>query len=189
MEVLAVIVNTRRLLRVAVIIFGVLALDQISKQLVIDNIAAGDTRDPIPALADYFQLTHSANTGAAFGIFANAGDFFLVLAIIVVLAMLYYYPHLPENATITRLATGLVCGGALGNAIDRIHHGYVIDFIHYQIPGVISNVSNIADHAIVGGVILILIDSYLLERTERRDQEAESGAPDPPIIPPEASPK
>lgn len=179
--------NKKQVLLVAVIIFGVLALDQISKQLVIDNIAVGDAHAPIPALADYFQLTHSSNTGAAFGIFENAGDFFMVLAIVVVIAMLYYYPRLPESATITRLATPLVCGGALGNAIDRIHHGHVVDFIHYQIPGVISNVSNIADHALVGGVILILIDSWRLERAEKANQEPESDAPEASDTPPEAN--
>lgn len=178
--------SRRRALLVAVIILGVVALDQISKQLIIDNIAIGDIREPIPALSDYFELTHSANTGAAFGIFKNAGDFFMVLAIVVVVGMLYYYPRLPENAKITRLATPLVCGGALGNAVDRINHGHVIDFIHYQIPGVISNVSNIADHAIVGGVILILFDSWRLERAEKRAQKQDDDGPAVSKAPPES---
>jgi signal peptidase II len=75
-------------------------------------------------------------------------------------------------------------GGALGNALDRATIGAVIDFIHYTIPNVISNVSNLADHAIVGGVILILFDSWVTEprrrARERRSGEASGTADSPP---------
>ena len=166
--------NRKRLLVVLAWIVLIVLLDQISKHWIATTLTLGEDRQPIPALSDYFQLTYSYNTGAAFGIFQEAGDFFLVLAIVVVAGMLYYYPRLPENATITRWAIGLVCGGALGNATDRILHGEVIDFIHYQIPGVISNVSNLADHAIVLGVILMMIDNWRIERAEKRQKESES---------------
>jgi signal peptidase II len=177
--------SAKRLLLVFFLIATVLVIDQTSKQYVVDNIAYADSVEPIPALADVFQLTHSHNTGAAFGIFENAGDFFLVLSIVVVIGMLFYYPRIPANAPITRLAIGLVCGGALGNAADRIFRDHVIDFIHYQIPGVISNVSNLADHAIVFGVLLMLVDSWRLELAEKRAQEAEST--EPPTSAPDAA--
>ena len=160
-----------RLLLVLVVIMGVITIDQISKQIVIDNLTWGETTDPIPALSDYFQITHSRNTGAAFGFFQQAGDIFLVIAVVVVIAMLYFYPRIPDEADLTRFATGLVCGGALGNAIDRIRHEYVIDFIHYQLPNVISNVSNLADHAIVLGVFLIIYDSWRQEQREKRKKQ------------------
>jgi signal peptidase II len=164
----------RWLLVLSVIVF-VIALDQISKQIVINNLAPGDSYSPIPAIENVFQITRSSNTGAAFGFLPQVGDFFLILAVIVVFSLLIFYPRIDDNATITRIATGMVCGGALGNAIDRIRHEHVVDFVHYQIPGLVSNISNLADHAIVIGVFLILIDSWRLERIEQKKQDAQAG--------------
>jgi signal peptidase II len=164
----------RWLLVLSVIVF-VIALDQISKQIVINNLAPGDSYSPIPAIENVFQITRSSNTGAAFGFLPQVGDFFLILAVIVVFSLLIFYPRIDDNATITRIATGMVCGGALGNAIDRIRHEHVVDFVHYQIPGVVSNISNLAENAIVIGVFLILIDSWRLERIEQKKQDAQAG--------------
>jgi signal peptidase II len=145
------------------IILPVLALDQISKRIVVDTLVLYETMRPIPALAPFFQITRSENRGAAFGFLPQAGDFFLILAAIIIIVLIIYYPRLPENARLTRIAFGLVVGGALGNALDRFEYGVVVDFIHYTIPGVISNVSNIADHAIVIGVLMLLIESWRTE--------------------------
>jgi signal peptidase II len=150
------------------IIAIVLVADQVTKRLVLDRLQLRETYDLIPALSPYFQITLSHNNGAAFGFLPQAGDLFLMIAVVVVGTMIYYYPRIPQSATLQRIGAGLVCGGALGNALDRIQHGLVIDFIHYQIPNVISNVSNLADHAIVIGVILIFVDSWLKERAEKR---------------------
>ncbi len=164
---------SHRLLRWAkllVIIIVILATDQITKRLIVGNLSVGETLRPIPALSPVFQITRSHNTGAAFGFIPQAGDLFLIIAIVVVIAMVIFYPRIPDDARVTRLATGLVCGGALGNALDRLTYGFVIDFIHYQIPGVISNVSNLADHAIVFGVILFFIQSWRSDRQKNNSQ-------------------
>ncbi|MBC8099444.1 MAG: signal peptidase II, partial [Armatimonadetes bacterium] len=141
------------------LIGGVLAADQLSKAWIVGRLALGETRQPIPALAPYFQITYSANTGAAFGLLPGVGDIIMLIAVAVVLGMLYFYPRIPAQPPWTRLAIGLICGGALGNVLDRLQYGYVVDFIHYQIPGVVSNVSNLADHAIVLGVIVVIIEN------------------------------
>jgi signal peptidase II len=148
----------------AAIIAVVLVIDQVSKRLVVDQLPLGVPTQPIPALAPFFQFTYTHNSGAAFGFLPQTGDLFLLIAIVVVAAMLYFYPRIPANGHLTRIAIGMICGGALGNALDRLQYGVVIDFIHYQIPGVISNVSNPADHAIVLGVIIIFLESWLLDR-------------------------
>jgi signal peptidase II len=153
---------------------GVIALDQVTKQAVIDNLALGESYQPVAALAAYFQITHHYNTGLAFGFFSQAGDVLRVLAILIVIGLMFFYPRIAEPAHLTRVAVALICGGALGNVIDRIRHDHVVDFIHYQIPGLISNISNLADHAIVLGVILILYDSWRLERIEKRQKAARS---------------
>jgi signal peptidase II len=168
----------KRWLLVIVVIAAVLTVDQVSKQVVIDNLLLGETYQLIPALVPYFQITHSFNTGAAFGFLPDASNVFLVIAAVIVVAMLYFYPRIPQHAHLTRVATGMICGGALGNAIDRIRHEHVVDFIHYQIPGLISNVSNLADHAIVLGVILLLVDSWRSERSAKREQAAEESSQD-----------
>lgn len=166
--------GVRRWLLLFAIIVVVLAVDQITKAIVLSNMLPGESIQPIPSISRFFQFTYSQNTGSAFGFLPQAGDFFLIVAVVVVTVMLIYYPRIPDGLTLSRIAVGLVCGGALGNALDRIQHGAVIDFIHYQIPGVISNVSNIADHAIVFGVLLIFVDSWRADRQQAQTEAAES---------------
>jgi signal peptidase II len=168
--------SVRNWLIVLPIMGSVIVLDQITKHLVIDNLTLGESIQPIPALKAVFQITYTHNTGSAFGFLPQAGDLFLVIAVVIVLGMLYFYPRIPDGAWLTRIGTALVAGGALGNALDRIQHGPVIDFIHYQIPGVISNVSNVADHAIVLGVALIILDSWLSERREKMLEKEQASA-------------
>lgn len=161
--------KSRSWLLLVFIIGVVLLLDQVTKRAVVDHLHVGQTVRLVPALSPFFQITHSQNTGAAFGFLPQAGDIFLVIAVVVVVAMLVYYRRIAETDTLSRVAIGLICAGAIGNALDRLEYGHVVDFIHYQIPGVISNVSNIADHAIVIGVILLFIESW---RSERRENSA-----------------
>ena len=139
-------------------------LDQAAKGWALDNLQPWQSAQPIPALDPLFQLTLTTNTGAAFGILPMAGDLFLLLAVVIVAGLLWTMRATPAEALLLPLATGLVVGGALGNIIDRVQHGHVIDFIHYQIPNVISNVSNPADHAIVLGVALIIAENLWRSR-------------------------
>ena len=139
-------------------------LDQAAKDWALANLQPYQSAQPIPALAPLFQLTLTTNTGAAFGILPMAGDLFLLLAVVIVAGLLWAMRSTPADARLLPFATGLVIGGALGNIIDRVQHGHVIDFIHYQIPDVISNVSNPADHAIVLGVALIIAENLWRSR-------------------------
>ncbi len=164
----------RRWLFVFAIIAAVLVVDQVTKHLVVTHLHLHETYQPIPALAPYFQITWSENTGSAFGFLPQAGDLFLIIALVISAVMLVYYPRVPDKARLVRLGMGLVIGGALGNAFDRVTHGAVIDFIHYQIPGVISNVSNPADHAIVIGVLLIVAQTWRTDDAEDAEEAASS---------------
>lgn len=142
------------------VIGGVLAVDQWSKLYIESVLAPGQTVLPIPALGDYFRIVRSHNTGAAFGFLPDAGWLFGLIAVGVSIGMLVAHARMPSGDWGKRLAMGLIIGGALGNVIDRLRIDHVIDFINYRIPGLFSNVSNIADHGIVGGVILLLILSW-----------------------------
>jgi signal peptidase II len=154
------------------LIVGVLAIllvDQATKTLVVRSLVMYESVQPIPALYPVFQVTRSFNTGAAFGIFAGtvwAGRIFLVIAFVVSVILGWGYRKLTDRDWDARIATVMVVGGALGNAIDRVIYGHVVDFIHYTIPGVVSNVSNLADHAIVFGVFLMIWASWRAEEQE-----------------------
>ncbi len=148
--------------------------DQASKSWIINNMNLYETRQPIPSLAPLFQLTRSSNTGAAFGILPMAGDAFLVLALVIIVGMLWYFREVPADANLVPFAIGLVIGGAIGNVIDRLQYGHVIDFIHYQIPNLISNVSNFADHGIVSGVLLVIGESLWRDYRAREPGQAQT---------------
>ena len=154
-------------------IIATVLVDQASKLWVVDNLELYQSVQPIPALAPVFQLTRSTNTGAAFGILPAAGNIFLLLAFVIIGIMLWHFRSAAPRALILPLATGIVIGGAIGNVIDRLQHGHVIDFVHYQIPGLISNVSNLADHAIVGGVLLIILESFFRERSLKSESSTD----------------
>ena len=143
-------------------------LDQMTKTWVINNLQLYESIQPIPPLAPLFQITRSTNTGAAFGIFPMAGNVILILSLAIVAFLLWYFRSTPAHARLIPVAIGLVIGGALGNMMDRLQYGYVIDLIHYQIPNLISNVSNIADHGVVGGVLLIIGESLWRDYREKQ---------------------
>lgn len=160
----------RHWLQLSVIAGSVLLADQASKALVIARLLPGQS---VAVLEPVLRITYSQNRGAAFGILPVAADLFLLIAFVFVLVLLRMYPRLAAAGRHSRIACGLICGGALGNAADRLQHGLVVDFIHYQIPGVISNVSNLADHAIVLGALLLLLEGRLPARDRQQPMPAD----------------
>jgi len=148
----------------------VLVLDQWSKNLVETRIPLYSYWAPIPALENIFRITHTANTGAVFGLFQGTGMFFAGLAVVVAGAIVYINLTLPGRQWLLRLALGLQLGGALGNLIDRLRQGHVTDFIDVG-PWYIFN---LADMAIVGGVILF---AMLLLREAREQPDGTVATP------------
>jgi signal peptidase II len=151
----------------------VILLDQLTKNLVRQSIPKFSFVMPFPALGEYFGFEHVDNYGAAFGILQNQGNFFIVVAIVVAIAILFYVRYLPTDQWIVRILLGLQLGGALGNVIDRLNQGYVTDFIKTGIPGFyyIPNY-NIADAAIVVGVIGLGIYVVVDDMQKQRQQKA-----------------
>ena len=139
-----------------------LILDQISKRLIEARLPLYTESIPVETLYPYFRFTHTANYGAAFGIFQSGGMLFGVVAAIVAVVILYYNYVLPPGQRLLRLALGLQLGGALGNLIDRLRLGYVTDFMDVDVSTIVHipyisdwPIFNMADMAIVGGVILL----------------------------------
>ena len=144
----------------------ILVADQISKYLILSNLNPGQSWNPVASLTSWASITHVTNTGAAFGLFPDRGSFFVVIAVIVVAAIIFYYRHLPAGQWWIKVSLGLQLGGALGNLLDRLRMGYVIDFIDFKIWPVF----NLADSAIVIGVA-ILAYFLLQDRDEKENGE------------------
>ena len=151
--------------------FLILVADQISKYLVLSNLIPGQSWNPVASLTPWVSITYVTNTGAAFGLFQDQGSFFVVIAVIVVAAIILYYRHLPTGQWWIKISLGLQLGGALGNLLDRLRLGYVVDFIDFKIWPVF----NLADSSIVIGVAILayylLQDKGEQENSERRIQE------------------
>jgi signal peptidase II len=115
-------------------------------------------------LVPYARIVNWSNSGAAFGTFQQGNTVFTILAIIVIAAILYYYPRVEANDWTLRLAMGLQLGGAAGNLIDRLLMHRVTDFIAVgTFP-----VFNVADASISIGVVVLLLGVWLKERSEKR---------------------
>jgi signal peptidase II len=142
----------------------VIVLDQFTKVLVARSLALYQSVDLLPIL----NLTHLHNTGAAFSMLANASGwqrwFFTVLGLGVSAALIVWLRRINHKAQpLLTLGLALVLGGALGNVIDRIVLGYVVDFIHvhWDRIGFSFAAFNIADSAISIGAACLLLDSFM----------------------------
>lgn len=166
----------RGILVLASIVALVLVLDRVTKHLVATGLREGQSWDIVPWLAPVFSVTHVTNTGAAFGLLPGWGDFFVVIAVVVIVAIIVYYLCLPHGQWLTRVALGLQLGGALGNLIDRLSQGFVIDFIDLNFWPLRSwPVFNLADSSIVVGVTLLALVVMWEERYERGLHQAVEG--------------
>lgn len=157
-------------------LLGVAALtvmaDRISKTIIVHSLERFETwHPPLSLLKSVFSLTHTSNTGAAFGLFPDQGVLFIIIAFVVITAIVFYYRHLPDGFGLVRVALGLQLGGALGNLIDRLNQGYVTDFIDFNFwPLHNWPVFNLADSAIVVGVGLLAL-TMLREDIDERGRE------------------
>jgi len=149
-----------------------LIADQLAKSLVVSNLEVGESIPPLPFLSGVFVFTHVTNTGIAFGFFKEAGTFFIFLAVVVITIIVLFLRNLPKDQWLVRVALGLQLGGAFGNLADRLRLGYVIDFIDFKFWPVF----NIADSAIVVGVVLLAVSMWREGRIAPRPSQPESSS-------------
>jgi signal peptidase II len=139
-----------------------------TKALVVERLVEYQRINVLPI----FDLVRFHNTGAAFSLFADASGWqnwlFTAIAVIVSVGILWYQWVLPARGART-LAFGLalVLSGAIGNLIDRLTYGYVVDFLLFYYKDWSWPAFNVADSAITVGVVLIIFDSLFLERSRR----------------------
>lgn len=147
----------------------IVTADQITKALIRQSLDFTETWSPWEWLAPYARLVHWRNTGAAFGIFQDSNQVFIVLAFIVSGLILYYYPRVAQDDWTLRLAMSMQLGGAVGNLIDRIVFGYVLDFVSVGTFAVF----NIADASISTGVVVLLLGVWIHERKLAQPDQSE----------------
>ena len=141
-------------------------LDQWSKLAIADSMQLYQSIPIMP----YFNLTYVHNTGAAFSFLSEAGGwqrwFFAGLAFVISSVIAVWLARLKSHETLLAIALSLVLGGAIGNLIDRLAYGYVIDFLDVYYQTWHWPAFNIADSAITLGVILMLVESFGLGKSE-----------------------
>jgi len=142
----------------------VFTLDQFTKLLVLNNLTLYESWTPIPYLERILRITHTSNTGAAFGLFSESGNFFTVVAIVVALIIIYYIASYPSLPRIVQISLGLQLGGALGNMWDRVQYGWVIDFVDIGFWPIF----NVADISIVIGVGILAV--WLWQEDEKQQE-------------------
>lgn len=140
------------------IIFAALAIvvvviDQLSKAWLVGNVAPGDA--PVPVLGDLLRVVHGQNSGMLFGMLPQSAPIFAVVSLGVT-ALIVVYHAKAGRGIVTTIALGLLLGGAIGNLLDRLNHGYVVDWIDMGIGAVRFWTYNVADACITTAIILLL---------------------------------
>ena len=140
--------------------FLVVILDQATKALVIGTVKMRDSIELLPIL----DIVYLENTGAAFSILAEASGwqrwFFILLALGVSIVLMIWLRRIRADQTLLAVGLSLVLGGALGNVIDRVMHGYVVDFIYFHWGPQYFPAFNVADSAISIGAGCLLLDAF-----------------------------
>jgi signal peptidase II len=149
----------------------IVVADQVSKALIRINLPVGATW-PSLDINSPLRLFRTGNTGVAFGMFQGANLIFSILALLVSIAIIYYYPRVPKTDWTLRIALGLQLGGALGNLIDRVVFGFVTDFIALENFAIF----NVADMSITVGVIVLLLGVWLQEQHKDKPHTEEQPA-------------
>ena len=137
----------------------VIGLDQLTKNWITSGFQLGDSI----AITSFFNLVLAYNTGAAFSFLADAGGwqrvFFIAIAVAASVVIVYLMRK-PDNSRWMNAALALILGGAIGNVIDRVRLGHVVDFIQVHGAGYYFPAFNVADSAITVGAALLIWDSF-----------------------------
>jgi signal peptidase II len=149
-----------------IIALFVIILDQLTKWLIVKNLQLGES---IKVIENFLYITSHRNRGAAWGILQGQMWFFYVITIVVIIGIVFYIQKAVHGKWLMGVSLGLMLGGAIGNFIDRVIRKEVVDFINTYIFGYDFPVFNIADSALVIGVILLMIQMLKEERELKKN--------------------
>lgn len=141
-----------------------IALDQVSKYIIDNNFFEGDT---LGVITDFFHITYVKNRGIAFGMFQGKLDIISIATVIAIIAIIYYlYKDRNKMPILEKIGFNFILAGAIGNMIDRVARGFVIDMIDFR--GIWAFVFNLADVWINIGVLLILLE-YFFDNKKKKE--------------------
>ena len=151
-----------------VLVGGLAGFDQVTKRAVHNNFKLYESR---PVIESFLNLTYVRNSGAAFGLLSRQKPaflrvFFLSVTSLALIILVIYYARVPWNQMLTLWGLCLIASGALGNGIDRLLMGQVIDFIDVHVNDYHWPAFNVADSAICVGVGFLLIDTFRFPASE-----------------------
>jgi len=159
--------------------FFVVLVDQVTKAFVIGMVKMQDTIALLPIL----DIVYLENEGAAFSILAEASGwqrwFFIALALLVSIVLMIWLRTIRNEQKMLAIGLALILGGAFGNVIDRVWHGYVVDFIYFHWQRWYFPAFNIADSAISVGAVALLIDAFRESGHKKPTQEQQPQADTP----------
>jgi signal peptidase II len=121
----------------------------------------------ISVISEFFYITSHRNRGAAFGILQNQTWLFILVTSCVVIAIIIFMVKMKKETILTKTALSFVLGGAIGNFVDRVRTGEVVDFFHFQFGSYHFPIFNVADSAICVGVALFLLANLLDTKKEQ----------------------
>jgi signal peptidase II len=165
-DVIACAVMSPKFLFFAIALAIGLPTDQLTKQWIIANVHYGERIEIIPG---FFNLTHVRNPGGAFSFFASGPvevrmAFFIGSTLLALVLLLVFLRQHPPETRLAPLALGMIMGGALGNLIDRLRYGEVIDFLDVHLWGGYTwPTFNVADSAIVVGVVILMVEIFFFQ--------------------------
>lgn len=147
---------------IAVIVF---LIDQGTKWVIATRLTL---YEQIPVIGNFFLITSHRNTGAAFSILEDQRWFFVIVTIIVAIGIIWYmYKIRHQQGHILPVGLSLILGGALGNFLDRLLTGEVVDFLQFNFGSYTFPIFNVADMGITIGVGLVLLDAMLSVKREK----------------------
>ena len=162
-------INRKKLITFTLVSAGVILIDQITKWIVKTTM---DLHQSIKVIGDFFTISYILNSGIAFGLFDDSASpikrpLLIIISIIALAIIVYIFFSLPKSVKMSGLAMGLILGGALGNMIDRIARGLVVDFLDFDFPNITFRslkinltrfpTFNIADSSVFVGIIIFLV--------------------------------
>ena len=134
--------------------FLIIVIDQVTKWIIASSMKIGDSYEVIP---NFLNLTSHRNNGAAWGILSGKMFFFYIITVIILIVLVLFFIKEAQYNLFMQLAISLLFAGALGNFIDRLLNGEVVDFIDTNIFGYDFPIFNVADSSLTIGVMLVII--------------------------------
>ncbi|MED3552261.1 signal peptidase II [Cytobacillus praedii] len=150
-----------------IIALFVIALDQLTKYLIVKKMELGES---IEVIEDFLYITSHRNRGAAWGILEGQMWFFYIITVVVIIGIVYYIQKAAKGKMLFGVSLGFMLGGAIGNFIDRVFRNEVVDFVNTYIFGYDFPVFNVADSALVIGVAMLMIQMLLEERALKKEK-------------------